>query len=368
MTSGDRDNDHDDHDNGDFITSRIFLIRHGDRYDYANPSWLEEAKTNGALITDPPLSELGHQQARETARYLRDVVKLTGRTAVNGVINAVAADDDEKNNDEQQQQELTSTRSVPIDRILVSPYLRVIQTSVPTAEILGVPVKIETGLSEAHATPNMLPTSKQRFAYFPHIDTTYQSKVSIKATSTSSSTSTSPNQTTTFVCPKTQLPCEAFAGDYVKRIEKFAALLENEQEYEGKNIVLFSHAASVALVAALLRTSIRSLKFAPCGIYHLERQRRRSRNSNSTISSSSTTTTMSCWSPWKLVRNGDSNTDYVMTNSPSTYPWGFSERHFMESTEEEKEGSSKTGGSGGGGGGDFMGQSIGVDMDYFVPK
>ena len=312
-------------------------------------------RTNGALITDPPLSELGHQQARETAVYLRDILKLTGRV-VNGVVDAVAAD--KKNNYEQQQ--LRS--SFPIDSILVSPYLRVLQTSVPTAEILGLPLKIEAGLSEAHATPNMLPTTKQRFAYFPHIDTTYKSKLSIKATSTSS---TSPNQNTTFVCPKTQLPCEAFAGEYVKRIEDFASLLENEQDYDGKNIVLFSHAASVALVAALLRTSIQSLKFAPCGIYHLERQRRRYRNSNSTISS--TTTTMSCWSPWKLVRNGENNTDYVTTNSPTTYPWGFSEHHFMESKEQEKQGPSKAVGSGGVGG-DFMGQSIGVDMDYFVPK
>ena len=44
MISGDLDNNDEDSDNGDFITSRIFLIRHGDRYDYANPSWLEEAK------------------------------------------------------------------------------------------------------------------------------------------------------------------------------------------------------------------------------------------------------------------------------------------------------------------------------------
>jgi hypothetical protein len=30
--------------------SRIYLIRHGDRFDYANPQWLDTAKENGALV------------------------------------------------------------------------------------------------------------------------------------------------------------------------------------------------------------------------------------------------------------------------------------------------------------------------------
>jgi hypothetical protein len=35
---------------GDVI-SRIYLIRHGDRFDYANPSWADSAKLAGCLVT-----------------------------------------------------------------------------------------------------------------------------------------------------------------------------------------------------------------------------------------------------------------------------------------------------------------------------
>ena len=35
---------------GDVI-SRIYLIRHGDRFDYANPSWADVAKKSGCLVT-----------------------------------------------------------------------------------------------------------------------------------------------------------------------------------------------------------------------------------------------------------------------------------------------------------------------------
>ena len=35
---------------GDVI-SRIYLIRHGDRFDYANASWADSAKKSGCLVT-----------------------------------------------------------------------------------------------------------------------------------------------------------------------------------------------------------------------------------------------------------------------------------------------------------------------------
>jgi hypothetical protein len=43
----------------------LYLIRHGDRWDYANPEWKASAKRPG----DPPLSTLGHVQARETGTF-----------------------------------------------------------------------------------------------------------------------------------------------------------------------------------------------------------------------------------------------------------------------------------------------------------
>jgi len=247
-----------------------------------NPSWLDSAKENDALITDPPLSPLGHRQAHETAEHLSKI-----------------------------------TTNNEVHQILVSPYLRVIQTACPTSNVLGVPLNIEYGLAEAHATPgSVLPSAKDRFPYFPQINPSHSSLLNVQPT---------PGHT----CPKTGHPCEAFAGRYVQRLGEFASILE--RTYHGKSIVLFSHAASVALVAALLKCSMRQLKFAPCGIYHLER-----RNEGK----------------WTLQRNGESNEEYVKENSPTTYPWGFSQKHFNE--EEGKP--------------PYHGSSEGIDLDYFVEK
>uniref|UniRef100_A0A6S8XB10 Phosphoglycerate mutase-like protein n=1 Tax=Ditylum brightwellii TaxID=49249 RepID=A0A6S8XB10_9STRA len=262
--------------------TRIYLIRHGDRFDYANPSWHDSAKKNGTLVTDPPLSALGHRQAKETAKYLMESIQDQ-----NGERHGVS-------------------------KILVSPYVRVIQTAVPTSDTLNLPLSIETGLSEAHATPgNVLPTPNQRFAYFPHIDTTYAPLLQFEPT---------PGRT----CPKTGHPCEAFAGHYVKRMGEFARRVE--ETYRGQTIVCFSHAASVALVAAFLKCSMREFKFAPCGVYELKRRGD---------------------GPWELVSNGEANA-HVSENSPTTYPWGFGEKHFKE------------------GEGKYYGESEGIDLDYFV--
>ena len=256
--------------------STIYLIRHGDRFDYANPSWAKQAKEAGNLVTDPPLSALGYRQASETAQALKDV---------------------------------------KASRILSSPYLRVIQTACPTAEALGVPISIEQGLAEAHATPgSVLPTPSQRFAYFPQIDTNYSSGLEVRPT---------PG----YICPKTGFPCEAFAGAYCQRMEEFANYLETT--FRGQTVVCFSHAASVALVAALLRRSLQDLKFAPCGIYQLRRH---------------------ADEPFELVSSGATNDNHVSENSPTTFPWGMSEKHFSEAEEHN---------------GKYQGSSEGIGLEYF---
>jgi len=70
-----------------------------------------------------------------------------------------------------------------------------------------------------------------------------------------------------YVCRKTHRPCELFTGNYCRRMHTLACLLEHT--YHGKTITLFSHAASIAIVAALC-----DMKFAPCGVYHMERRER----------------------------------------------------------------------------------------------
>jgi hypothetical protein len=41
---------HQENSDGDII-SRIYLIRHGDRFDYANPGWMDTARESGCLVT-----------------------------------------------------------------------------------------------------------------------------------------------------------------------------------------------------------------------------------------------------------------------------------------------------------------------------
>lgn len=45
----------------------LFVIRHGDRWDYSFPDW---KKLPTSRLGDSPLSPLGHQQAREVGRFL----------------------------------------------------------------------------------------------------------------------------------------------------------------------------------------------------------------------------------------------------------------------------------------------------------
>ena len=45
----------------------LFIIRHGDRWDYSHPEW---KKLSTSRLGDSPLSPLGHSQAREVGEFL----------------------------------------------------------------------------------------------------------------------------------------------------------------------------------------------------------------------------------------------------------------------------------------------------------
>lgn len=280
-------------------------------YKNSDPSWRERATRYGALVTDPPLSALGHSQARETAKFLRKLLTTPTTTIKSSNITVVGDGGSD----------VTTT---VVDAILVSPYLRTIQTAAPTSDIFNIPLSIENGLSESHATNhNYIPSSHERFTYFPQIDPNYIPLVQVV-------------HTHGHTCKLTGYECESFPIDYMKRMEQLAWQLE--REYLGQSIILFSHAASLALVAALCHCSLRDMKFAPCGVYCMERISSRSSSTNED----------DCrHSPWTLVQSGHTNVEYVSENSVTTYPWGYEDEHFNE-TEREQEG----------------GRSI--DMDYFV--
>ena len=124
-----------------------------------------------------------------------------------------------------------------------------------------------------------MPDAKQRFAVFPEVDYNAEMRIRIKGK-------------------------EEFPAGYFRRNIQFAAELNAKFEEEKlSNVVCYSHAASVALVAALLNSPLEEeMKFAPCGIYELQKVNN---------------------GPWKLIQSGNTNHPYVTSNAKSTAPWGF---------------------------------------------
>ena len=195
----------------------IILVRHGDRYDYANADrWsaavdaseassndanlLDESVPRGINRADPPLSALGHAQARATAKVLM---------------------------------------AEHPTHILVSPYLRTIQTAQPLAHASGLALQLEEGLAEFKHTHGTLPRAATRFATFPEVDDSYECLYSFDR----------------FGPPRFEK--EDVLG-YFRRILRMARMLRSPRFFDS-TVVCFSHAASVALVQA----SLHSLPFTP---------------------------------------------------------------------------------------------------------
>ena len=116
----------------DALCTTVYLIRHGARHDFADKAaWRATCNRLGHETSDPPLSALGHAQARETA------AALSGEG---------------------------------IEHILVSPYLRVLQTAQPLAHMCSLPLRVEEGLAELAYAPATIPSAGARVAYFPEIE------------------------------------------------------------------------------------------------------------------------------------------------------------------------------------------------------
>lgn len=98
------------------LATNLYLVRHGARFDFIRPDWKLEASELGHEPRDPPLSALGHKQARETADFISALPDTERPT-----------------------------------RLLVSPFLRVIQTAAPTADALGLRLEVcLTFLNRSH--------------------------------------------------------------------------------------------------------------------------------------------------------------------------------------------------------------------------
>lgn len=118
----------------------IWLVRHGNRLDFIQPGWFEQADRR----YDPPLCPAGHRQARELSQCLL---------------------------------------AKPIEHIFVSPFLRTLQTADYFAAAADLPMKLETGLGEWHNADWMTaaPVTQSRamcLAEFGSIDQGYKPLVS----------------------------------------------------------------------------------------------------------------------------------------------------------------------------------------------
>lgn len=117
----------------------VWIARHANRLDFVNPEWFNTAERR----YDPPLSNDGIEQAKLLGKRLKN----TG-----------------------------------IRHIFSSPFLRTVQTSHAVSEIIGVPVKVEAGLSEwlnaewMTEKPETLPISALH-SQFPNLDISYSSAV-----------------------------------------------------------------------------------------------------------------------------------------------------------------------------------------------
>lgn len=113
----------------------LYFVRHGMRADFEDPAWRETAENPH----DTPLSKTGLRQAGDIADALRGEA---------------------------------------IDHVFSSPFLRALQTAHPLAAELGLPLRVEPGLSEwlnpewFEAAPRWM-SRTEAAARFPQVDTGY---------------------------------------------------------------------------------------------------------------------------------------------------------------------------------------------------
>lgn len=166
---------------------------------------------------DPELTEGGHRQAQETAQ---EVLR----------------------------QGQAFQEDMPW-QVLASPFVRCIQTATPLAQTAGVEICVEEGLAEIrYGLAGSLPSPEQRKDQGLPVDVGYTSVFT--------------------VC--TDESRDSDLKLYMQRMRRFAPILERHAR--GRRTACVSHAASLALVAALLRCQdLDELgPLPPCGIFRLE--------------------------------------------------------------------------------------------------
>jgi len=205
----------------------MFVIRHGDRWDYAHPEWKETAERKG----DPSLSTLGHRQAREVGQFLDQLFVEEGIKA----------------------EDVT---------LVSSPFLRCLQTS---NELLSeirscegdvahtVKIKPDHSVFEFDlwndGLHESLPNMSERKHYFPRVDVTNESTL----------------------MPTLPESVDAF----LKRCDD--AVLHLDKVYGSAPVlIVVTHAACcIGLTKSATNATLQDINpAAPCAIYRLKRESR----------------------------------------------------------------------------------------------
>ncbi|WP_445636285.1 Phosphoglycerate mutase [Nostoc sp. DSM 114161] len=186
----------------------VWIARHANRLDFVNPDWFLTAERR----YDPPLSDDGTIQAQQLAKRLKG----------------------EK-----------------IAHIFASPFLRTVQTANAVAEVMNLPIKLETGLSE-WLNPVWMTEEPKRLStpalaeLFPRIDIGYTPRIAVNY-------------------PETHEKVRERSG-------QTARCLANE--FFPENILLVAHGASVlgaamGLVGEIAKTEV---KASLCSLVKVVRQ------------------------------------------------------------------------------------------------
>lgn len=175
-------------------------------------------RSDHLVPSDPPLSALGHEQARACA------ARLVAREKISA--------------------------------ILCSPYLRALQTAQPLAQATGLPLLVDFAAAEAHQRPASLPPIDARLPYFPEVEESYTPMMH------SVVVDTAPGGKESGVEPRLE---------HLRRMLYLAQCLPRHPQFAGKTVAIFTHAASIALVAAFTGASTLEAagRFAPCGVCKL---------------------------------------------------------------------------------------------------
>lgn len=208
---------------------QLIVIRHGDRWDYENPSvWLNHPYNRKG---DPSLSSLGHEQARETGLFLNSLFQDIGIES----------------------QDITW---------MSSPFLRTLQTSTQALNAFTlkdshvIPILPEPGVFEYDGSVDgswhvSLPEISERVHYFPRL--------------LNSVTTYSPLYVPSL--PESQIK-------FQNRCQRTLDALHERHSYQPKSVlVVVTHAAvCIGLVAAASQNPMRDIApAAPCSIYQLLR-------------------------------------------------------------------------------------------------